>query len=125
MLRACTLKVYFSAANNDYLEGQALRSSSQRAQTPNFSRRDGPSLSRILVGGTGRDIPRLSRPVPGFSNNPIDCIGVSNPGYIVYTIHSKWSHIKTILAWMLFPGNLSTLSPAQGLTIKSITGCKN
>ena len=25
--------------------------------------------SRILVGGTGRDVPPVSRPVPGFSNN--------------------------------------------------------
>ena len=24
--------------------------------------------SRVLVAGTGRDIPALSRPVPGFSN---------------------------------------------------------
>ena len=31
--------------------------------------------SRILVPGTGRDIPVLSRPVPGFSNDPINLIG--------------------------------------------------
>ncbi len=28
-------------------------------------------MARILVGGMGRDIPRRSRPVPGFSNNPL------------------------------------------------------
>ncbi len=35
-----------------------------------------PSLSRVLVGGTGRDIPRRSRPVPGFSNNLKELTGL-------------------------------------------------
>ncbi len=61
---------FFSHQQNlDFLENFT-------GQVPCFSRRDGtgypapvPSLSRVLVGGTGRDIPRRSRPVPGFSNN--------------------------------------------------------
>ena len=38
--------------------------------------------SRILVPGTGRDIPALSRPVPGFSNDPeVACLGELAEGY--------------------------------------------
>ena len=68
MHRASTLQIWISRRERENFTGQVLC----------FSRRDGtgypapvPSLSRIIVGGTGRDIPRLSRPVPGFSNNPL------------------------------------------------------
>ena len=47
-------------------------------------------LSRILVSGTGRDVPLLSRPVPGFSNNPAQFLrsGVK-PFNIVHGTHTK------------------------------------
>ena len=92
---------------------------SSRCPIPGFSRRDGTGFpvvvpSRVLVGGTGRDVPSLSRPVPRFSNDRTNCFSslyaawferksVRNlsTGYALEPVHERYTSRLPWAGWIL------------------------